>query len=92
MILLYTGHVTVLLFRGLSQHDGLSSRLGSANEIGVTVISLEEQTRGWLAEIARQRKIHDLVPLYQRLTELVEFIARGKSLPSHPRPRTFSPH
>ena len=85
MILLDPDHVTVLLFHNHSQYAGLSSRLQSAgDDLGVTVISLEEQTRGWLAEIARQRKIHNLVPLYERLTELVEFYSAWEIAPFTP--------
>jgi tRNA(fMet)-specific endonuclease VapC len=82
VILLDTDHVTVLLFTGHSQHAGLVSRLQMAGDaLGVTVVSFEEQSRGWLAEIARQRRIHNLVPLYQRLTELVEFYSSWDIVP-----------
>ena len=33
------------------------------------------------AEIARQRRIHDLVPLYVRLTELVDFYSSWEVVP-----------
>jgi tRNA(fMet)-specific endonuclease VapC len=75
MIPLDTDHLTVLRHQHHSQHRALVSRLRTAldPQIGATVISLEEQMRGWLAEIARRRKIHDLIPVYRRLTELVDF-------------------
>ncbi len=75
MILLDTDHLTVLRHRTHSLHAGFVSRLQVAGEpfIAATVISLEEQMRGWLAEIARRRKIEELVPIYTRLTELVDF-------------------
>lgn len=75
MILLDTDHLTVLRHRTHRLHAGLMSRLRVASDplIAPTVISLEEQMRGWLAEIARRRKIDDLVPVYTRLTQLVDF-------------------
>jgi len=75
MILLDTDHITILLFENHAQFDALSKRLlGAADQhIGSTVISLEVQMRGWLAEVKRRKSIHDLVPIYPRLTRLVEF-------------------
>jgi tRNA(fMet)-specific endonuclease VapC len=75
MILLDTDHVTVLRHASHRQHAALVSRLENANDpqIAPTVISLEEQMRGWLAEIARRRKTHDLVPVYLRLSQLIDF-------------------
>jgi len=75
MILLDTDHLTVLRHSTHSLHAGLISRLQAARDprIAATVISLEEQMRGWLAEIARRRKVEDWVPVYGRLMELVDF-------------------
>jgi tRNA(fMet)-specific endonuclease VapC len=75
MILLDTDHLTVLRHRTHPLHAGLVSRLQAAADplIAATFISLEEQMRGWLAEIARRKNIDDLVPIYQRLSELVDF-------------------
>lgn len=75
MILLDTDHLTVLRHRNHALYAALSARLQAAADplIAPTVISLEEQMRGWLAEIARRKSINDLVPIYQRLTELVDF-------------------
>lgn len=75
MILLDTDHITILLFENHAQFDGLSRRLLDSTDqhIGSTAISLEEQMRGWLAEIKRRKRIHDLVPIYSQLTRLVEF-------------------
>ena len=40
--------------------------------IYATAISLEEQMRGWLAELKRRRDVLDHVPIYGELTELIE--------------------
>lgn len=74
MIVHDTDHLTVLRYRTHSLHSKLASRLQSAEEpVVACVISLEEQMRGWLAEIARRRKIEDQVPAYAELTKLVDF-------------------
>lgn len=83
MILLDTDHMTVLFFRDDTQYESLSERLLTSDDsdIGTTVISLEEQMRGWLSEIARRRRIHDLIPVYEKLTGLVEFYSRWDVAP-----------
>ncbi len=75
MILLDTDHATVLLFKEHSKYELLSSRLLAADDsrIVANVVSLDEQLRGWLAEIARRRRAGDLVPVYAKLIELVQF-------------------
>src|SRR5262245_61299734 len=83
MILLDTDHLTVLRHGKHPQFQGLADRLQASTDpsIATTVISLEEQMRGWLAEIARRKKLHDLVPLYAKLTEVVEFYRHWQVLP-----------
>jgi tRNA(fMet)-specific endonuclease VapC len=75
MILLDTDHLTVLRHSRHSLHRHLTARLAATSEphIAATVISLEEQMRGWLAEIARRRVPDDWIPVYSRLTQLVDF-------------------
>jgi tRNA(fMet)-specific endonuclease VapC len=53
--------------------EKLVQRLDAADEdVAVTVVSLEEQTRGWLAYIAKQRSFDQQIAAYLRLHELVE--------------------
>jgi hypothetical protein len=75
MILLDTDHLSVLRDRNHAQNATLAAKLLSSGEpmIQPTVVSLEEQMRGWLAELNRRRKIADLAPIYVKLIELVEF-------------------
>jgi tRNA(fMet)-specific endonuclease VapC len=48
----------------------------------VSVITLEEQMRGWLAEIKRREKNPEkLIPIYARLQGLVEFYSAWTVLP-----------
>jgi tRNA(fMet)-specific endonuclease VapC len=35
---------------------------------------MEEQMRGWLAEINRRREVHQQIPAYDRLLRLLEFL------------------
>ena len=83
MILLDTDHLSVLQFRDHPRCLALLKRLeGSADpSIATTIISFEEQMRGWLAEINRRRHIHDQLPIYARLNELVDFFKRWTLLP-----------
>ena len=52
MIILDTDHVTILQFPQNPHCEELANRLDAANdEIVLTVITVEEQMRGWLAKI-----------------------------------------
>ncbi len=75
MILLDTDHLTVLRHQGHSLYSTLAARLTNSRdqEFAATAISLEEQMRGWLAEIARRKRILHQVPAYVKLLELVQF-------------------
>src|SRR5258708_4013110 len=43
------------------------------DEVAVTIISFEEQTRGWLAYIAQAKTPHQLVEAYRRLRRHIEW-------------------
>jgi tRNA(fMet)-specific endonuclease VapC len=83
MILPDTDHMTVLFFENHSQRDALSSRLLAADDSGIaaTVVSLEEQMRGWLAALRKRHDIADQIAVYPRLTQLVEFYSEWKVVP-----------
>ena len=53
MILLDSDHLTVLMFAEQGGNTALAARLGRVQDegVGVTVVSVEEQMRGWLAAI-----------------------------------------
>ena len=65
MYLLDTDHLSVLE-RGGTRAERLRRRLRtvSPDEIAATVISYEEQTRGWLSYIARARSPEEQVTAY----------------------------
>lgn len=75
MILLDTNHLAALKYRGTERYDRLTTRLAGVSEesIGVTVITVEEQFRGWLAAIARERQPQRQVRSYDELIGLFEF-------------------
>ena len=58
MLVLDTDHVSLLQWGGGEEAERLRARLQIADEeVAVTVISYEEQTRGWLAYVARARTL-----------------------------------
>jgi tRNA(fMet)-specific endonuclease VapC len=78
MILLDTDHLTVLRYLDHPRSGALMRRIRSMeNElVAVTVISLEEQARGWLAEISRERDVRNQVAGYDGLIKLPEFFSQ----------------
>jgi hypothetical protein len=60
MIILDTDHLTLLRYEENPKCEILSGRLkASQQRLALTVISWEEQVRGWLAEINRSRTFVD---------------------------------
>jgi tRNA(fMet)-specific endonuclease VapC len=60
----------------------LRSRLQStASDIAVTVVTVEEQMRGWLAEIRRHHDLHRQIAPYAKLQRQVEAFADWIILP-----------
>ncbi|MFO0810277.1 MAG: hypothetical protein U0746_16770 [Gemmataceae bacterium] len=56
MIVLDTDHTTVLKSRTGARYETLARRLADADDdFGTTIITVEEQMRGWMAAIARER-------------------------------------
>ena len=50
-------------------------------EVATTAITIEEQTRGWLALIRRYPDVHRQVAYYERLAGLFDFFADWQILP-----------
>jgi tRNA(fMet)-specific endonuclease VapC len=78
MILLDTDHVTLLKYSSGTRGTVVRQRLDAlpAEEVvGVTIISIEEQMRGWLAAIAKERSAPRQVAPYRELAKLFEFFA-----------------
>lgn len=78
MILLDTDHLTVLKYRDNERHERLYGRLLAAapERIGTSIVNVEEQMRGWLSAIAKERILQRQIHAYRELTDLFDFFAR----------------
>jgi tRNA(fMet)-specific endonuclease VapC len=75
MLVLDTDHISVLGY-GIPAGLRLAERLNASGDDAVTtVISLEEQMRGWLAEINRISDVGGQITAYDRLRTRTEFMA-----------------
>ena len=80
MLVLDTDHVAVLdaSVRG----SELQRKLEAAeDDVATTIVSAEEQLRGWLALIHRQRDPHEQISAYERLQRRIDFYAAWQVLP-----------
>jgi tRNA(fMet)-specific endonuclease VapC len=76
MILLDTDHFTVLVDGRHSLHKRLVKRLDEADDdVGLPVVSIEEQLRAWLAQIHRTRSLASQVVPYTRLVRLIHTLS-----------------
>jgi len=68
MVVLDTDHLSVLE-RDQPDGEALRARLTSLSptEVVTTIISYEEQVRGWMAYLARTRTVAHQVEAYRRL-------------------------
>jgi tRNA(fMet)-specific endonuclease VapC len=75
MIILDTDHLSVLRFEDGERFARLMSRLEAStdNFVSVTIVSIEEQMRGWLATINKERLAIRQVRAYRELSELFNF-------------------
>ena len=81
MLILDTDHLAAL-DRGGEAGAVLCQRLeATAEEVATTIISAEEQLRGWLAQIHRLNDPHREIAAYERLQRRLEFFAAWKVLP-----------
>ena len=74
MVILDTDHMSVLERREQPAVGHLLNRLAelSPSEVATTVISYEEQMRGWMAYLARARSIAQQLTAYSRLLSHLE--------------------
>ena len=77
MIVLDTDTLS-LLMRGSPAAQPLIDRLETipTDEVTTTIISFEEQVRGWMSRIARVRTVGDQVGFYRRLHQLLDDYGR----------------
>jgi tRNA(fMet)-specific endonuclease VapC len=78
VILLDTDHLTVLKYSESDRYARLSGRLlaVSPQVIGTTIVNVEEQMRGWLAAIAKEKTLSRQMTAYRELTDLFDFFAK----------------
>ena len=83
MILLDTDHVNVLKYPEHPRFTSLTTQLNTSDDqvIATTVITVEEQMRGWLAWINRSDDVHRQVLAYQELLRLFVFFSRWHVVP-----------
>ncbi len=77
MILLDTDHLSVLRGDPSDRQTRLSARLAAVTDevVGTTIVTFEEQMRGWIASFSRERQAHRQIRPYYELTRLIEFFA-----------------
>jgi tRNA(fMet)-specific endonuclease VapC len=79
MILLDTDHVSLLQHGESERYDRLIRRMDQLPpEVSpvISVITVEEQMRGWLAVIAKERQSRRQVAPYRELVTLFDFFSR----------------
>lgn len=78
MVILDTDHVSFLEHGGNGPGRRLLQRLDAVDpsEIATTIISYEEQTRGWLSFLAKARTISGEIDAYRRLHGHLNSICR----------------
>jgi tRNA(fMet)-specific endonuclease VapC len=83
MILLDTDHLSLLKYHESERAVRLTERLAKAIEggesIATSIVSVEEQMRGWLAALAKERLPRRMVSPYRELAGLFDFF-RGFTL------------
>ena len=83
MILLDTDHLTLLSYPTNPRCQALTARMNASpdQQIGTTIISIEEQWRGWFAVISRFREVRRQVRAYQELVALHAFFSNWTVVP-----------
>lgn len=84
MILWDTDHATVLKYPSGIRRDRLQKRLDALPEeetVAVTIVTIEEQMRGWMASLAKERTSQRQVASYRELATLFEFFSQFAIIP-----------
>ena len=77
MILLDTDHLSVLKYEEHPRCRALRERMNASEDpfFATTIVSAEEQMRGWLAKIHAAKDAEQQVAWYDQLAWLIEFLA-----------------
>jgi tRNA(fMet)-specific endonuclease VapC len=83
VIILDTDHLSVVINTRDAQHPALMARLRRSGEApyATSIVSAEEQCRGWLARINRVPDVRKQVPAYHELQKLFDFLAAWTIVP-----------
>ncbi len=83
MILLDTDHLSVLSNRLAKGHTPLVQRMTASadQDLGIPVVCVEEQCRGWLALINQASDVRQQVEPYDRLMKLIDFLGNWPIVP-----------
>ena len=83
MIILDTDHIVTLKYTKADDFRRLAERMADSDDqdFVTTCITLEEQKRGWLAQINRVKHVAKQVPAYIELTGLIDFFSCWMVLP-----------
>jgi tRNA(fMet)-specific endonuclease VapC len=83
MILLDTDHLTLLSYPTNARCQTLVERMDESPDqrFGTTIVSVEEQWRGWFAVIARFKDARRQVRAYRELVELHRFLSGWTIVP-----------
>ena len=83
MILLDSNHLSILKYHESERSIRLVARLALSGDpvVGAPVICVEEQMRGWMASIAKERQPERQVYAYRELAGLFSFFARLPIVP-----------
>ena len=73
-ILLDTDHMSVLEWGDDESSSVLRTRLATSDDLNIatTIVSYEEQIRGWMAVLAKARTVESQVHAYKRLADHLE--------------------
>jgi tRNA(fMet)-specific endonuclease VapC len=82
MYLLDTDHITLIdLGRDEGQRIRARMSLAATEDVSASIVSYEEQMRGWLAYIARLRAVDRQMEGYRRLDRMLQFYCDTPLLP-----------
>lgn len=81
MYLLDTDHIS-LLHRDGPESKRIQARLSTvpAEQVFFSIVSYEEQTRGWIAELGRKRAIDLQQPIYAELARMLDLYCATRLL------------
>ncbi len=82
MYVLDTDHITIIQLETGWEFKRLAERLDriDAHEIASTIVSYEEQARGWTSYVSRARSVAQLVEAYRRMERHLESWRRTPAL------------